>query len=149
MLNDMFEIVKKHEKINKQIEYDYEESLESLMSQHENTAAKQQKINETKSHYKSAFMAERERYQKRNYFRMRENLNLLLKYKSRLNGIQWENHGRQKVLELRQIELQKIDHASAKIKEWDITYDNESFEQFKVLDSTLVNVISGNQTVIV
>jgi len=152
-LEDMFEIVKKHEKTNTNIKHGLEVSLQELTSRYakyEDSAAYRQKIVETNYFHKSVFMAERLRYFKRHFIRMREFKSFLSDCEEYLNKTELVDHGRQKVLDLRAIQQFKTANAFAQIIQWELTYDDKSFEQSKIVDSTLIpndehlNVIRKN-----
>ena len=80
MLEDMFAIVKRHEKINKNIKKDFHVSLQALKTHYTDTEAYtkyrdiqafQKKVTEITENKRSLFKAEKERYFKRHYIRMR------------------------------------------------------------------------------
>ena len=146
-LEDMFEIVIKHEKTNKNIKIDLQTSLEALKSHYANTEAYtthrdfaeyRNKVEEMTHDKKSLFMAERERYHKRHYIRMQQFKDLLLQAEEYLDQTVLMYGARKKVLFLRDIQKFKNANALAQIKQWDLTFDDETFDQFKVVDSTLV-----------
>jgi len=148
MLEDMFAIVKRHEKINKNIKKDLHVSLQALQAHYTNTEAYtkyrdiqafQKKVEETTENKRSLFMAEKERYFKRHYIRMRNLRNVVEQYEEYLEQPQWVDGARDKVLDLREIQKFKNRHALAQIEQWDLTFDDETFDQLKVVDSTLVS----------
>jgi len=147
-LENMFEIVIEHEKTNKDIKNGLQVSLQALQSRYADTAvytkyediaAYQQKVDETNYHHKSVFMVERERYFKRHSIRMREFKDLLAHCQEFLDQPRLLYGGRQKVLDLREIQKLKTGNALAQIEQWDSTYDDEFFEQSKIVDSSLVS----------
>jgi len=146
-LEDMFEIVRKHEKTNKNIKIDLQTSIQALKTQYYETEAYknhgykkayENKVEEMTRDKESLFMAERERYHKRHSIRMREFKDLLLQVNEYLDQPRLLYDARQKVLDLRDIQKFKNAHALAQIEQWDLTFDDETFDQFKVVDSTLV-----------
>jgi len=147
-LEDMFEIVRKHEKTNKDIKKDLEVLLQALQShyadkeaytKYRDTAAHKKKFEETIETQKSLFMAEKERYFKRHSIRMREFKDLLAHCQEFLDQPRLLYGGRQKVLDLREIQKFKTGNALAQIEQWESTYNAESFQQSKIVDSTLVS----------
>jgi len=148
MLEDMFAIVKRHEKINKNIKKDHKVALQELQTnyadtepytKHRDIQAFQKKVKETTENKRSLFTAEKERYFKRHYIRMRNLKNFVERYEEYLDNPQLMDCARQKVLDLREIQKFKNGQALAQITQWDLTYDDEFFEQSQVVDSILVS----------
>ena len=148
MLEDMFAIVKRHEKINKNIKKDFHVSLQALQAHYTNTEAYtkyrdiqafQKKVEETTENKRSLFISEKERYFKRHYIRMRNLRNVVEQYEQYLDQAQLVDGARDKVLYLREIQKFKNRNALAQIEQWDLTFDDETFDQLQVVDSTLVS----------
>jgi len=148
MLEDMFEIVRKHEKTNKNIKKDLEVSLQALQTHYADTeahtkyrdiAAYNRKVEEITDNKKSLFLLERHRYFKRHRIRMEQFKILLEQFEGYLNQPRLVHNARQKVLDLREIQKFKNRQALAQITQWDLTYDDEFFEQSQVVDSILVS----------
>ena len=148
MLENTFEIVKRHEKINKNIKKDLQVSIEALQLHHADTEAYKNyrdveayknKVQEMTNDKRSLFMAEKQRYHRRHYIRIQYFKNLLEKFEQYLDQPLLVNGARDKVLDLREIQKFKNSHALAQIEEWDLTFDDETFDQLQVVDSTLVS----------
>jgi len=147
-LEDMFEIVKKHEKTNKNIKIDLQTSLQALKTQYYETElyknhgykeAYKNKVEEMNHDKESLFMAEKERYHKRHSIRVREFKDLLLQVNEYLDQPRLMYDAREKVLDMRKIQKFKNDNSLAQIIKWDSTFEDETFYQLNVVDSTLVS----------
>ena len=147
-LENMFEIVKRHERTNKNIKKDLHVSIQALQSHHANTEAYtnyrdveayNNKVKEMTNDKRSLFTAEKQRYHRRHYIRIQYFKNLLEKFERYLDQPLLMNGARDKVLDLRKIQKFKNGNALAQIKKWDLTFDDETFDQLQVVDSTLVS----------
>jgi len=147
-LENMFEIVKRHERTNKNIKKDLHVSIQALQSHHANTEAYtnyrdveayNNKVKEMTNDKRSLFTAEKQRYHRRHYIRIQYFKNLLEKFERYLDQPLLMNGAREKVLDLRKIQKFKNGNALAQIKKWDLTFDDETFDQLQVVDSTLVS----------
>jgi len=141
-LEDMFEIVKMHEKTNKDIKKDLRTAVHALrcdVDDKESYAEYKRQVVEITENKKSLFMAERARYLKRHSVRMQEFQRLLVHAEKYLDEPLLMDGARHKVLVLREIQKFRNGSALAQINKWDLTYYIECFEQTPVVDSTIVS----------
>lgn len=141
-LEDMFEIVRMHEKTNQDIKKDLRAAHQALRCDIDDSEAytryKKEMLEITGSK-KSLFAAERERYLKRHAVRMRGFKELLAHAEEYLDGPLLVHGARHKVLRLREIQKCRNSSALDQIHKWDSTYNTESFEQQQAADSTIVS----------
>jgi len=146
-LENMFEIVKKHEQINKKIKNALQVSIQALQPSYDDilvytkkhTAEYKQKVDEINQYYESVFIDEKNRYFIRHNIRMQTFTKYLRECLEYLDNPQLLHIGRVKVLGLREIQKFRTNNALAQIEQWNLTYDAESFQQSRIVNSTLVS----------